>query len=466
MKRILAALLALACLLSLTACSTGTEICTAEPGSKTNYAQKEQVTALARAQKPETVQQPNWEDYAEEEDWDAYDAAYALWNADRVQRLSLADGWDDGIGTFATSMMQTLLTGLDGKNGVCSPVNLYLALSMLAECTDGESREQVLSLLGAESIEMLRTRADTLWRSASFDDGQTRCSLGASLWLREDIDYQPETIDALAQIHHASSFQGEMGSEAMNEALQGWLSEQTGGLLDDAAQNITLSSQTLIALSSALYFSACWENRFPESLTQAQVFHTPDGDVTCDFLHQNGIGAYYSGEKFEATKLRFRDGGAMWLVLPREGFAPEALLTDEEALRFLAAPEAWETVEWPFLELALPKFDAAQEQSLIDALCALGITDVFDAAKSDFSPLAQNRMDGLVLTEATHAARVKIDEEGCEGAAFTVLAVDESAALGNTQERTLVFDRPFLFLVTADNEQPLFAGIVNHPVSE
>lgn len=465
MKRILTALLALACLLSLAACSSGTEICTAEPGTTTHYAKKEQVVALARAQKPETVQQPNWEDYAEEEDWDAYEAAYELWNADREQRLSLSDGWDDGIGTFSTSMMQALLTGLDGKNGVCSPVNLYLALSMLAECTGGESQAQLLSLLGAESIEMLRTRADALWNSSCYDDGQTQSSLGASLWLREDIDYRPETIDTLAQIYRASSFQGDMGSETMNEALQGWLSEQTGGLLDDAARNITLSPQTVIALSSALYFRACWENQFPESLTQAQVFHAPDGDMTCDFLHQNEVSAYYPGEKFEATKLRFRNGGAMWLVLPRDGFTPESLLTDDETMRFLAAPAARETVEWPILELALPKFDTAQEQSLIDALQALGVTDVFDAVKSDFSPLAQSRMDGLALTEATHAARVKIDEEGCEGAAFTVLAVSESAALSE-QARTLVFDRPFLFLVTADNEQPLFAGIVNQPVSE
>lgn len=453
MKRILAAMLALVCLLSLAACSAGTQ---------TPYAEKEQVTSLARAQKPETAQQPNWADYDEEEDWDAFEAAYVLWEADREERLTLADGWDDGISEFSVSMMKTLLTGLDGQNGVCSPVDLYMALSMLAECTDGESREQLLSLLGTESIEALRTRADTLWTSACFDDGQTRSSLGTSLWLREGIDYQPETVDTLARVYHASSFQGEMGSEAMNEALRGWLNEETGGLLEDAVQNVSLRPQTVLALASTLYFSACWEEKFYDGRTQAQVFHTPDGDVTCDFLHQNKVNAYYHGEKFEAARLRFRDGGAMWLVLPREGFTPEDLLADDETTRFLAAPKAWEDVEWPLLDLSLPKFDVSQSRSLIDALCALGVTDVFDAAKSDFSPLMPDTADGIAVTEATHAARVRIDEEGCEGAAFTLLAVTESAAF-SPQERTLVFDRPFLFLVTADNEQPLFAGVVNRP---
>ena len=92
---------------------------------------------------------------------------------------------------------------------------------------------------------------------------------------------------------------------------------------------------------------------------------------------------------------------------------------------------------------------------------ALGVRDVFDASVSDFTPLAADA-EALAVTQAQHAARVKIDEEGCEAAAFTVIGVDERAMVSEVID--LCFDRPFLFLVTAENEQPLFAGIVNNPL--
>ena len=110
---------------------------------------------------------------------------------------------------------------------------------------------------------------------------------------------------------------------------------------------------------------------------------------------------------------------------------------------------------------SVPKFDVNSDLELTDTLKMLGVTDAFDDTRADFSPLADFD-EPAAVTQVQHAARVKIDEEGCEAAAFTVIGVDGCTMVSEVID--LCFDRPFLFLVTAENEQPLFAGIVNNPL--
>ena len=65
-----------------------------------------------------------------------------------------------------------MLTAKDQKNKVISPVNIYLALSMLSEITDGGTRDEILNVLGADSIESLRYRANRIFLSVYKNDGQ------------------------------------------------------------------------------------------------------------------------------------------------------------------------------------------------------------------------------------------------------------------------------------------------------
>ena len=89
------------------------------------------------------------------------------------------------------------------------------------------------------------------------------------------------------------------------------------------------------------------------------------------------------------------------------------------------------------------------------------MTDVFDAAVSDFSPLTKDTAS-VFVSQVKHAARVKIDEEGCEAAAYTVIAMCGSA-MPPKDEVEFVLDRPFLFAITGRDGLPLFIGIVNQP---
>ena len=115
------------------------------------------------------------------------------------------------------------------------------------------------------------------------------------------------------------------------------------------------------------------------------------------------------------------------------------------------------------IKLPMPKFDVSSDLDLIEGLQKLGVSDVFDWHVSDFGPLEASTNDPLFVGQAKHAARVKVDEEGCEAAAYTVMLVFAGAAAPPDDEVDFVLDRPFLFAITGDSGLPLFTGVVNQP---
>ena len=115
------------------------------------------------------------------------------------------------------------------------------------------------------------------------------------------------------------------------------------------------------------------------------------------------------------------------------------------------------------INLSMPRFDVSSDLDLIGGLKELGVTDIFDMDVSNFDPLEASTDDPLYVSKAQHAARVKVDEEGCEAAAYTVIMVDCGAAMPPDDEVDFVLDRPFLFAVTGESGLPLFTGVVNQP---
>ena len=406
---------------------------------------------------PQMVQCPIESDYT---DYHAYCDALVAWEASKNSLHNAPEGYADSLTDFFLESTRHFLD--PSSNSAYSPVNVYMALAMLAETTGGNSRQQILDAFGLSSIEELRMQVQYLWRSHYHDDGVTTLLLGNSLWLDEAFSFREETLQQLADIYYASSFWGDLGTAEMNQQLQSWLNANTGGLLQEQAEKVTMDPETVFALASTVFFAADWDTEFNPANTRAMVFRCEDYDLLTPFMNQTlHYCTYYRGSNFGAISLGLNGNNDMWLILPDEGHSVEEILQSDEYLRLTQSPFRWPDKDSYTVHLSLPKFDVTSETDLIQGLQNMGITDVFDPNISDFTPLTDT--SDLILTGASHAARVMVDEEGCLAAAFTVLTIEATGAFLPPPEMDFVLDRPFLFVISSQDNLPLFVGTVVQP---
>ena len=388
------------------------------------------------------------------------ESAYDKWNEDRQTQTNQYEGYDQGLGEYYIKTARQLLGNADKENAIYSPLNIYVALAMLAETTDGNSRAEILKLLGVDSIENLRKKTDAIWNANYCDDGTVTSILASSLWMDKSIDYNKETLKTLTDFYHASTFAGKMGDSSYSAALRSWLNEQTGNMLKNSVDNLNFDPETVMAIATTVYFKAKWDDEFKESGNTEAIFHGVSGDKSCTFMNQQSHGMYYYGEKFGAAYRRLENSGKMWFILPDEGVTINELLESEAIEKFFASDKEWASSKYIKINMSLPKFDIDSDITLDDGLKNLGLNDIFDPQKSDFSPLVGNSQR-LALSSAKHAARIIVDEVGVTGTSYTLLPM-AGAAEPPKDEVDFVLDRPFIFVITGQTDMPLFIGVVNN----
>lgn len=377
------------------------------------------------------------------------------WAAEWAARRQAAEKVPD-ISAFSTALAQAVLASRGASSTVFSPLNIYVALALLAEVTGGETQEEILSVLGAEDIASLRTGVEAILTAESMGDGVVTSNLANSVWLNKSLDYNEEPLRRLAEIYSASSFSGDPGDPAFKKAIADWIDENTGGLLKDASGNIRPGS--VFTLVSTIYFKAPWAEKFSSSETEKELFHAPGGDVECSMMHLTELpGLVYQGEGFTAVRRDFSEGGgSMWLLLPEEGLSPEAIAS--AGLNFVASSENAEGVSCK-LHLAMPRLDVSSDLDLIPVLQEMGIQKCFGGG--DFSPLVGDA--DAYVSRVQHAARIKADEEGAEAAAFTAISADGCAFIEEGSEYWFTLDRPFLLIMTGVSGEATFVSAVNNP---
>ena len=194
---------------------------------------------------------------------------------------------DDGaVLDFAGRTAAEIFAGQE--NTVYSPISLYVALGMLTELTDGETKRQVMALLDAADTETLRQQINRLWMSV-YQDGDAVCRLANAAFLRENADVKQTAADTLAEWYFASSYRVPMGTEEADAAIASWLNQQTGGLLSEETGDIRTEEENLLRLYNTIYYKAGWRRAFESSQTETDTFTAANGSKQqVDFLHQTG----------------------------------------------------------------------------------------------------------------------------------------------------------------------------------
>lgn len=366
-----------------------------------------------------------------------------------------------GIKDYSKSILTEFLTGKSGENKVVSPLNIYMALCMLAEASDGNTRQQILSLLGVTSLNQLRQQANLIWQKNYRSDGVSKSVLSNSVWLNSDAEYNQDTVNNIARYYFADTYSGTMGTEEYNSLLNRWLKDNTDGLLDPSEE---MNYGDVLMLASALTYKSKWLEGFAEA-TESGLFNSPSGSKNVDYMLKSSALRYYWGEGFCAVAQELEIGGKIWFILPDEGMSADDIFLDEEVLRLISLSQTeqnnYKNSELVTVNMKVPEFDVSGDTDIVEGLKNLGVSDISDSSRADFSPLCSNS-DGIFVSKGRHCVRVVADTEGISAAAYTVLGIAGSARPPE-EEVDFILNRPFAFAVTLDSDTVLFAGVVYNP---
>ena len=380
------------------------------------------------------------------------------------------------LSPFFKELIAKSLTGAGDENVVISPLSVYMALCTLAESAGGESRKQILETLGytegkeiwsLSGMELLQRSAKDIFKAIYNEHPSSTRLLANSVWLDKSVEFDPVTMKKIADNYYASSFSGDIGSEQMNKVVKSWLNENTKNVLSEQVKDIELDPETVYAIMSTVYFKGSWDSEFNEKRNTQGIFHSAKGDVELEYMKKSVDQYYYYGEGFAAVLLSMQGDNVMWFILPDEGVEAEKLLENSKVLEFMTPGNKTADSKFLQINMTVPKFDVEYKTDLSDVLKKMGITDVFDPLRSDMSPVLKGGAlpsgYSLYATEVLHGSRVRIDEEGCEGASYTIIPADPTSPAPPDEEVDFILDRPFIFAVTSCRGLPLFTGIVNNP---
>lgn len=413
---------------------------------------------VSEASGPRAMKRPDRDDY------DSYEEYAPVWDAyyDGLQQREarVATALTD-LNSFFTQTTAAYMEGSD-KNLVCSPINAYIALASLAEVTDGESRQQILTALNTPDLETLRSRTESLWENVYHKVGNEMSVLASSLWLDEGLNYNQQTMDDLSLYYYTSVYQKDLSSRGASKALATWIGNNTGGMLKSNTSCVEFPEVPVMTLVSTVYLQSKWSDQFSKSKNTEGLFHSPAGDTEVTFMNCRDQDYYFWTEDYGASYRWLKNGCRMWFFLPDPDKTVDDVLKDGNYLELLMPGEygEQENSKYLYVNWTIPKFDVSSSADLSDSFKALGVTDVFSITDSDFTAITSDTP--VYLTGVNQAARVIVDEEGVKAASYIEIP-GAGAAQPPEDEVDMVLDRPFVFVITSTGGIPLFTGVVIEP---
>lgn len=348
---------------------------------------------------------------------------------------------------FAVSLLKNVgAVTPKNENVAVSPYSAAIALSMLAEGAEGQTRVEFDNALGG-----------VLYKAENLGGNDTVIVKSAnSVWIDDNFSPRNRYVSLLEKDFDAFLDVLNFADPATLKAINNWCSENTEGKITEILDRLDPSN--VMVLVNALYFNAPWENTFDASLTSDQDFHGISKESKVKMMCRKGSYPYAESNGFQFVQLPYSGQKySMYVILPPEGADIAKLLAKAEAGMLSSAMTLLKPQE---IRLFMPRFKVETSMLLNESLQRMGIKTAFTSA-ADFGGIAE--MGPLVLDQVKQKCYVDVSESGTEAAAVTVSQIRLTSVRPVVQLPVMRVDRPFFFVIAdSENRKVLFAGkIVN-----
>lgn len=378
----------------------------------------------------------------------------------------------DKLDIFSNKISEIIYDNYSDKydNYAISPVSLYMALAMCVECSDNQTRQEILNVLGM-TYEDVKQHTGTLYSSLNdiksltdWKETQTyKEMLTNSIWVDSEAILKEEGLLSLAQNYHCSSFSVPFSSnnKKANKAISDFVNEKTFGLIK---QNFNLSDRTVFTLINTYYVKDTWNIRGKDlSLTEDKYNFNNEKLIN---LMQSSyeVGNIFDAKTYTHFYARTSNGLKIKFFVPKEGYTLNDIYIQENLnevhnVKDYKGIDDEKGVKYN-TRVFFPAFEAKFNEDISNQLKALNISSLFDDENCDFTHIT----DGEVYCgKVIHASNLKVTRKGIEGAAVTIMEAPGAAPPEEYIEiyQDFIVDKSFAYVITDDRNVAIFSGVVN-----
>jgi len=331
---------------------------------------------------------------------------------------------------------------------VVSPLSVTYALGLLNNGAAGVTQQEINQTLGfgdagADGINQFCRKMLT---ESPLLDEQTKVMISNAIFLNEpryllsDFQEKAETYyDAMCQTRDFDD------GETM-DVINQWGSDHTMGMIPRILNEDSFNPKAASYLLNAVYFKGTWTLKFDKDETKDESFN---GGEPVPMMHmQRGL-PYTENADCQVLMLPYgNEAYRMTILLPREGKTVSDVIAAFDA-------QQWSHYQWLPIEdvdLKLPRFETTTSVGLVESMSALGMPSAFSPWTADI-PYYCNIPQ--YISNMLQSAKIRVDEEGTEAAAITVI---ETADCAMPEPKTYEFhaDRPFLYIISERSTGAIF----------
>ncbi len=364
---------------------------------------------------------------------------------------------------FAQKSMMRLGNDLtNDSNLLYSPLSLHMSLSLLEKGAAGLTKAKLQEALWGNQG-FTDDKLDAFYQA--MDDGILE--VANSLWLSDDFELKEQYTKSIQTSYQAEIFSRDFSDGAAVEAdIVAWVKEKTHGLLGDRF-TLKVSPDNRLYLLNALYLKNAWNKAFEASENTNESFTQASGKTqTVTMMNQFNDNAVLQTADYAIASLDLQNGAYVRFALPSEKTTLKELSLRDDFYQNLLGD--WyangpnnDVISNPHVSWKLPKTNEFIELDLKDALKALDL-DIMSSNMADFSEIAEIDDEILQLASAMQQVRVKMDEEGVEAAAVTMMTMASAAPMASAPVRiNMHLNRPYAYAIFNAQGVAVFSGLMN-----
>ena len=342
------------------------------------------------------------------------------------------------------------------NNYLISPYSIEIALNMLREGTNGNTKEEIDKVIGKRHINDLKI--------------PNKLNIANAIFIK---DYYQDKIKKSFTNTLVNQYNAEMLYDKFTtpNVINNWVNKKTNGMIPKVIDSI--DSNFVMGLANAVALDIKWQKEFECNNTRSDKFTKLNGEqIDIEMMHDTYRGSdykYINETNLKGVVIPYKKEENSNNELEFIGLLPDNI---DEFINTLdldiidkLSKEASDKVR---IQLSLPRFTYSYDvKDFKEILYDLGIRDAFNEANADFTRVLDRKdmNNNLYVDTAIHKTKIELMESGTKAAAVTYFGIKANGMIPNDFESIdIAFNKPFIYLIREKNtKEILFFGMVNEP---